>query len=255
MKTGEVEIAWSYGSLQKRTAVVVPLYNYARFIRQTLDSVAAQTDQDLCVIVINDRSTDNSLEVAKDWMEAADFGEKSAFLLDHKANCGLSLTRNSGIAFAVSEYCFFLDSDNLLYPRCVEKHVAALESATHAQAAYSLIEVFDAESGISGANAFNPDRLKFGNYIDAMAMVRRDYLLAIDGYYPMKYGWEDYDLWLRLCEADALAIQIPEILSRYRVHPSSMLRTETNIAKNMRELCDAMYARHPWLELAARQAS
>jgi glycosyltransferase involved in cell wall biosynthesis len=252
MMKGEAEVVWAHGPIARRTAVIVPLYNYAGFIGETLDSVAAQTDDDLCLIVINDRSTDNSLAVAKDWMESATLKNKSAFLLSHKANCGLSLTRNTGISFAESEFCFFLDSDNALYPRCVEKHAAALIGNAHADAAYSLIEVFDADSGISGANAFHPDRLKSGNYIDAMAMVRRAYLLQIEGYYPIKHGWEDYDLWLRMCEDDKLAIQIPEILSRYRVHGSSMLRTQTNIDENMRELCDAMEERHPWLELAAR---
>lgn len=252
MMKGDPDVVWSSGPIERRTAVIVPLYNYQGFIGQTLDSVAAQTDDDLCVIVINDRSTDNSLEVAKQWFEAGALGPKSGFLLDHRANRGLSLTRNTGIDFARSRFCFFLDSDNVLYPRCVEKHADALERNAHADAAYSLIEIFDADTGISGANAFSRDRLKLGNYIDAMAMVRRDYLLKVEGYYPMKHGWEDYDLWLRMCEDDRIAIQIPEMLSRYRVHGSSMLRTQTNIDKNMRELCDAMYERHPWLELAAR---
>lgn len=252
MRTGEAGVVWSKGAIERRTAVIVPLYNYAGFICLTLDSVVEQTDDDLCLIVINDCSTDNSLQVAYDWLERTKLGAKSACLLNHRANSGLSLTRNTGISFAQSDFCFFLDSDNLLYPRCVEKHVAALTTAKHAQAAYGLIEIFDGETGIMGANVFHPDMLKLGNYIDAMAMLRRDYLLQLGGYYPMKHGWEDFDLWLRMCEDGTLAIQIPEILSRYRVHSSSMLRTQTNIEKNMRELCDAMYARHPWLELAAR---
>jgi len=252
MITGEVEVVFSSGPLNMRTAVIVPLFNYARYIEETLDSVAAQTDDDICLIVINDRSTDDSLEVAMKWMESASLGRKSARLLSHVVNRGLSITRNSGIAFSRSDYCFFLDSDNILYPRCVEKHVSALATNVHADAAYSLIEVFDARAGISGSNVFNRDRLKHGNYIDAMAMVRRDFLLRMDGYYPIKHGWEDFDLWLRMCEEQGLAIQIPEILSRYRVHESSMLRTQTNLDRNMRELCDTMYARHPWLDLRAQ---
>lgn len=251
MITQDADIVFGQGEKARSVSVVVPLYNYQDFIEQTLDTVAAQTIDDVCLIVVNDASKDNSLAVAKAWLERTALGSKSAFLLNHKANAGLSVTRNSGIAFTESEFCFFLDSDNLLYPTCLEKHARALSSRPDASAAYSSIEVFDAESGLMGTNVFSRDRLKYGNYIDAMAMVRRDFLIEVDGYRQIKHGWEDYDLWLRICEHDSLALHIPEVLSRYRVHGTSMLRTQTNVRENLRELYAQMNSLHPWLELNA----
>lgn len=253
MITGEAELVSFVGSSSRSVSVIVPVYNYASLVTDALNSVLCQTYDDLCLIIIDDFSRDSSLTVVKDWLEEAEVGQKSAYVLRHRCNAGLSATRNTGTLFSGSELCFFLDADNELYPPCIEKHCAALLENPSAAAAYSLIETFGLRAALVGCNVFNKERLRYGNYIDAMAMVRREYLLSVGGYYPMKYGWEDYDLWLRMCEGGAHAIQIPEILSRYRVHESSMLRTQTNVEQNMRELCDAMHARHPWLELEARR--
>ena len=225
MITQESELVFSRGETSGCVSVVVPLYNYSDYIEETLGSVVGQDFDDLSIIVINDCSIDDSLAVARRWMEKASLGSKSAFLLNHRTNAGLSITRNTGTAFAKSEFCFFLDADNLLYPSCIRKHFQALSTNPDATAAYSMLEVFDGESGLMGSNVFDRERLKFGNYIDAMAMVRRDYLLSGEGYRPIKHGWEDYDLWLRMCEENRRVLHIPEILARYRVHRSSMLRS------------------------------
>lgn len=239
----------SIGPREALVSVVVPLYNYERYIEGALDTVREQTLRDLALIVIDDRSKDSSAEVVARWMDNNRDCGLGLHLLQNRQNAKLATTRNTGIAYASSEFCFFLDADNELYPRCLEAHVRALRARPAAMAAYSLIEVFDAEESIIGNNVFNRQRLKNGNYIDAMAMLRRDPLVAIGGYDHIEYGWEDYDLWLRMCEADAYAVQVPEILSRYRVHHASMLRTQTNVDENIGRLKRNMARRHPWLRL------
>jgi len=96
---------------------------------------------------------------------------------------------------------------------------------------------------------FHRGRFKHGNHIDAMALIRRDFLLKAEGYHDIQYGWEDFDLWLRMCEAGEFLVQIPEILGRYRVHQQSMLRTTTNVGKNHIALRENITALHPWLQL------
>ena len=235
-------------------SVIVPLYNYARYIGAALDSVMAQTCRDIDLIVVDDASTDASLTQARDWMEAHGGADIGLFLLANNRNAGLSVSRNTGIAFAASDYCFFLDADNLLYPRCIARHLEALRARADAAAAYGLIEVmggFGPITGgaIMGGNAFCSQALAKGNYIDAMAMLRRDVLLAQGGYHTIGKGWEDYDLWLRLCEAEQTVLQIPEILSRYRVHRTSMLRAQTSRRAHKRELRAEITRRHPWVTL------
>ena len=237
------------GDAARAVSVIVPLYNYAKLVRETLDSVREQSLADLMLIVVNDASTDDSLQVARRWMkEHSDCG-LSLRLISHQANAGLAKTRNTGIAASRSTACFFLDADNLLYPKCIERHLAALERHPDSAGAYSLIEEFGSVSGIIGSNVFSRDTLKRGNYIDAMAILRREALDALGGYRDIEYGWEDYDLWLRLSDAGERMVHIPQVLSRYRNHQSSMLRVQTNKLDNIRALSRDMEARHPWLTL------
>lgn len=237
------------GDAAPAVSVIVPLYNYAKLVGETLDSVRKQSFADLMLIVVDDASTDDSLAVVQRWMEEHSDCGLSLRLLSHQANAGLAKTRNTGIVAAQSAACFFLDADNLLYPRCIERHVAALERHPDSAGAYALIEEFGSASGIMGSSVFSRDALKRGNYIDAMAMLRREALDALGGYRDIEHGWEDYDLWLRLCDAGERMVHIPRILSRYRNHVSSMLRVRTNKNENMRALSRNMQALHPWLAL------
>lgn len=233
----------------RKVSVIVPLYNYEMYITDTLNSVLGQTCRDLAVIVIDDCSTDRSVQFVEDWMRANCNSDIGLGLWKHETNSKLAVTRNTGISLTGSSYCFFLDADNSIYPRCIEKHLAALEGRPDAAAAYGLIEVFGTRSGLMGAGVFERQALRHGNFIDAMAMIRRSVLIDLGGFHHIEHGWEDYDLWLRLYEADKMALHIPEILSRYREHGASMLRTDTNLPDHIRKLHGEMRRRHPWLDL------
>ncbi|RJG50723.1 glycosyltransferase [Sphingobium terrigena] len=249
MQTQGSDHVFERGARDNRVSIIVPLFNYAHHVVETLDSVLAQSTDDISLIVVDDCSTDNSVDTVHGWMQHQRRSRKGMLLVRNRANAKLSITRNTGIALSRSDYCFMLDADNILYPRCIEKHVEALTARPDADAAYSLLEVFEGQADVIGAGVFTKDGLKHGNFIDAMALFRRSMLLAMDGYENIRYGWEDYDLWLRMVNEDRIALHLPEILARYRQHNSSMLRTETNVNKNIHFLHDLMKKRHDWLEL------
>lgn len=255
MQTQLANVVVERGNLTRKVAVIVPLHNYADLIVETLDSVAAQRFKDMALIVVDDGSVDESRAVVENWMRNLVAPHLTLVLLANSANAGLSVTRNTGVAYSRSEYCFFLDADNLLFPRCIEKHVRALDGRGDCIGAYSIVEEFGVASATMGTNVFNRERLKRGNYIDAMTMLRRDALQRLGGFHSIEHGWEDYDLWLRLCEADEKLLHIPEMLSRYRNHQNSMLRQQTNVGRNIVELSRNMEALHPWITLDAPKAS
>ena len=245
----ETETLFRHGSSWAPVCVVVPLYNYEKYIAQTLQSVASQDLIDVSLIVVDDCSKDSSADIVKSWLEQNKDRFATAVLARNITNAGLSITRNTGISLAESDYVFFLDADNLLYPRCLGRHLQAVEQSAGAEGAYSLLEMFEGERGIMGTEVFHRSRLKYGNHIDAMALIRREFLLKVGGYHDIKFGWEDFDLWLRMCEADEFLVQIPEMLGRYRVHHQSMLRTTTNVGKNHIALRENITSLHPWLDL------
>jgi GT2 family glycosyltransferase/glycosyltransferase involved in cell wall biosynthesis len=231
-----------------RVSVVMPLYNYRGFVTEALDSVRAQNEPDLDLIVVDDCSTDDSAAVARAWLERHGASFARATLLRHTANAGLGPTRNTAIAFAETELYLPLDADNLLLPGCVESCVAALDYSG-AAFAYPRIEIFGDRTGTHHQGAWDPTLLRGGNVVDAMALVRKASWAAVGGYAPLRLGWEDFDFWCKFIEAGFFGVHVPEAGARYRSHGASMLRTLTDASENKRAVIDAISARHRWLLL------
>ncbi|NEX17228.1 MAG: hypothetical protein C1943_11485 [Halochromatium sp.] len=227
-------------------AVVMPVYNYAHYLAEALDSVKAQTLLDIELVVIDDCSTDHSLAVAQKWLQdnAGRF-LRVALLKNHK-NAFLGSARNAAIAFAKSPFIMPLDPDNKLLPRCLEACLAALHNSTAAMA-YPLIQQMGDTSHLMGTEPWSAERIAHGNYIDAMVMLRKSAWAAAGGYENL-HGWEDYDLWCKFVERGLWGLQVPEILALYRVHEQSMLRTLTHRQEIERKLYQEIFRRHPWLD-------
>lgn len=100
----------------KKVSIIVPVYNTSLFLDKCLESITRQTIKELEIILINDGSTDNSLEICKAY-EAMD---KRIILIDQK-NRGLSAARNTGVQAATGEYIGFVDSDDWIEPDMFEK--------------------------------------------------------------------------------------------------------------------------------------
>jgi glycosyltransferase involved in cell wall biosynthesis len=102
-------------------SVIIPVYNGSAYITDTLRSVQQQTHQHWECIVIDDGSTDDTAEVVRGWI-ASD----ARFAYFHQSNKGLSGARNSGLIQAHGQYIQFLDADDVLLPRKLEKQLAGL---------------------------------------------------------------------------------------------------------------------------------
>ncbi len=232
-----------------RVAVIIPLYNYGHFLEECLDSVLRQDCRNIDVVVVDDASTDASLAIACLWLEAhaADFNQVA--LLRNVVNSGLGPTRNAGVSFTEAELFLPVDADNLLLPNCISACLAELDS-TGAAFAYPTLEMFGDRTGLFCNSDYNPFLFQSGNYVDAMALVRKACWLAVGGYADMRpAGWEDYDFWCKLAEKGFFGVHVPAVLGKYRVHGSSMLATITELPHNKSAVIRNLNTRHPWLEL------
>ena len=229
-------------------SVCVTLYNYDGCVLDALESVYDQTLEALGLVVLDDRSTDEGPARVERWMRAYAGRFAGVRLARHERNQGLARARNGAVDLAESDAVMILDADNQLYPRCVERLLRSLEGSPFGFA-YSILEQFDEHVGLMGCASWDPKLLERENYIDAMALIRKDTWRTVGGYTRMSVtGWEDYDFWCKCVEAGVEGLFVPEILARYRLHGSSMLRTETDLAANRARVRREMCERHPWLD-------
>ena len=228
-------------------SVVITLFNYEKYIEKNILSVASQTYLPLEIIIIDDSSNDRSLEIAKKNLQYLQKRFINIILIKNIKNMGLSYSRNLGFLLTNSDFVFSLDADNQIYPRAIERLYEAIK-LTKCEFAYSQLEIFDKKNCIGIADIFSKEKLKFGNYIDAMALIKKKAFLHVGGYSQMVTpGWEDFDLWCKFCERKFKGIFVPEILCRYRFHKESMLNSITN--RNEHLLKKDMKHRYPWLKL------
>jgi glycosyltransferase involved in cell wall biosynthesis len=235
-------------------AVGVTSFNYAGFVEEALDSVAAQTLPALELVVVDDCSTDGSAERVVAWAQRHRERFTRIRVERTLVNAGLGAARNAAFAAAETAYVMSLDADNRLRPDCCETLLGLVERAG-AAFAYSTLESFGGESPPLSAAPFDPAHLVGGNYIDAMALVAKWAWAAAGGYYDRAdaRGWEDFSLWCRLAELGQFGVWHPEALAEYRVHAGSMTNSVTETAGNKRGLVGFVEGRHPWVRLRSRE--
>ncbi|WP_086636205.1 glycosyltransferase [Acetobacter sp. DsW_059] len=218
-------------------------YNYADFIKECLESLAAQTHEALDLIIIDDASDEaDTHEIILSWLTEHKKRFYKITFLANAFNQGPSFSRNLAFQHAAGESVFIIDADNTLYPTALEKLYAALNNGQF-PAVYSQLEEFGERRGIGRADIFNPELLKKNNYVDVMALIRKNIWAELGGFTDIDRGWEDYDFWLKFIDHNLEPGYLPEILCRYRVHNKSRTVRDALSAHDNLELI--MELRHP----------
>jgi glycosyltransferase involved in cell wall biosynthesis len=231
-------------------SVIVTLYNYGAYIGQCLksleDSHTAAIPGGIEVVIVNDASTDDSLKQA---MVLQRNSRHPVRIIDKQLNTGLADARNIGLQLAQAPYAFIMDADNLVFPGALEQLHARIVKDGSA-AVYSMLCRFQSRQsdreGLLSYFDWDPQMLVEFPYIDAMAMFDREQLIKIGGYDNELYklgwfGWEDYDLWLRIAGAGLCVSFLPNVLCLYRHHGRAMSNT-TNLFE--RELVAHLFEKH-----------
>jgi len=233
-----------------KVTVVVPCYNYAHFLPQALDSVHEQSLTELDLVIVDDCSTDNSLETALSWIKDHQSRFGSVKLFKNTENSKLAKTRNAGVDFCETEFYFPLDPDNYLEESCLELLLSKLELEKCAFAYPSLASVGNARR-MPMARDWSIHQLRNGNYIDAMALIRKSTWVCVGGYThdPRITGWEDFEFWCKCAETSLYGCLCTEAIAYYRAHANSMLATITDQPGFLQSARMAMREIHPWLVL------
>lgn len=110
-----------------KISIIIPVYNVSLYIKDSLLSALNQTYSNVEYILVNDCSTDDSLEIIRHILDTHN-RSKMVTILNHEQNRGLSAARNTGMAYAKGEYIFFMDSDDTITPDCIGLHVQRLHT-------------------------------------------------------------------------------------------------------------------------------
>lgn len=198
-------------------SIVIPCYNYGKYITEAIASVQNSTYPNIEIIVINDGSTDEyTLQVL------ASLPDEVKVI--HQQNMGLPETRNNGFREAKGKYVLPLDADDLIAPSFLEIGVHLLERCPQYAFVYSEVQLFGNENHIWYTGEYNLYELLLHNIIPATALLRRAAWERVGGYdVQMRRGYEDWELWIRLGLNGFYGKKIKKTLFFYRKHGPSML--------------------------------
>lgn len=229
-----------------QVSVILPVRDGARWLREAVDSVLAQTLSDLELLVIDDGSADATPAIL-DEIRARD----PRVIVVRQNREGLVAALNRGLAQARAPLIARLDADDVALPGRLARQCDELRAHPELVLLGGWAEIIDEHGAARGRQMRpNPQGLretlaKKSPFIHPTVMFRTDAARRVGGYRAAFEAGEDYDFWLRLADSGEIAI-LPELLIRYREHGGSVTRT--------RELRQIYSARLAKLASAARRA-
>jgi glycosyltransferase involved in cell wall biosynthesis len=217
-------------------SVIIPVYNSEHSIAATLESVIAQTHTDFEILIIDDGSSDRSIEICQRYNDPR-------LRIIHQQNRGLAGARNTGIRQAKGQYLAFLDSDDLWHPQKLAKHLEHFEANPLLGVSFSRSCFIDEQGKALGIYqmpklvGITPGYLFCRNPISngSAVVIRREVLEAIQFeanlygepeifYFDDRFRQsEDIECWLRIAlQTDWIIEGIPEALTLYRVNTGGL---------------------------------
>jgi len=204
-------------------SVIVPVYNRAHLVPETIQSILLQTYESVEIILINDGSTDGSLSILKDFERK--YPDKVRVI--DQVNQGQIVARNNGIKAAKGKYIAFLDSDDLWLREKLERQMPLFEPGVGL--VYSGTEIINeegqttriepADEAISG-NIY-PQLLVKNRMTGGTVVVTAEVLGRVGVFSTDFKAAENWDLWLRICKVSQARV-VAEPLVKYRVHSDNM---------------------------------
>jgi teichuronic acid biosynthesis glycosyltransferase TuaG len=221
-----------------RITVVTPAYNAAKLIGKTIDSVIKQTFTDWEMIIVDDCSTDDTVQVVEAWAKRDSRIRLECLSKNYGGPAG---PRNVGIRLAKGDYIAFLDSDDIWHPAKLETQIAIADTSVDFFSCTAMSD-FSCEDAIEINHISNPEV----SYIDfdsqsVRAKIPTSSVLVskslISRFYfnedPRYKAVEDYHCWLRILESGVLCYKIMEPMLFYRKIEGQISGSKINMMKKV----------------------
>lgn len=199
-------------------SIITPTYNSNKFLKETLDSIIAQTYKNWELIITDDGSTDNTLLILEEYSKK----ESRINFYKSASNLGSGLARNNSIKIAKGRYITFIDSDDIWLPNKLLNHIKFMQknNLVFSHASYGYIN----ENGDRIKNIFKVSGSKIG-YKDLLKRTEISCLTAIYDQFEIGKFYmssdrrrQDYFLWLSILKAGHYSLGYNKVESFYRLH-------------------------------------
>lgn len=187
-------------------SIIIPIYNQARKLLTTLNSIGNQTLTDWEVIVVDDGSSDNPRQVFKDFQSS--YKGQQRLIYVNQENQGAPAARNRGFKDSNGDFIFFCDADANLKPEALTSLLGALTAQPQAAYAYSS---FYWGKKLFKVGQFDADKLRKMPYIHTMSLIRRSDFPETMWDETIK-KFQDWDLWLSIYKLGKEGIFVDQIL-------------------------------------------
>jgi glycosyltransferase involved in cell wall biosynthesis len=231
-------------------SVVIPTYNYGRYIGQAIDSALAQTYRPCEIIVVDDGSTDNTSEVL------SGYGNKiRAFT---QPNGGPASARNRGIQCVQGEFIAFLDADDFWLPHKLERQLDVLRAFSGTAMISTEMVAITNESGmavdpVKGGTPISStsiirlrDLLEYAPMIPSSVLIPKEYFRVLGFFDESLQGAEDMEMWWRVA-CHYPIVRVDERLTGYRVHSGSISHNPESMLRNHLRFLDKAFTKLPQL--------
>lgn len=216
---------------QPLVTIITPTYNSSRFINQTIKSVQSQTYSNWEMIIIDDSSSDNTLEKVNEQQN----NDNRIKVIELKENSGAAVARNTGIKNAQGKYLAFLDSDDFWESTKLEKQVNFMMENNYLFT-YSSYSIMNESGKPLDKSVIAPEKINYrfllrspGSIGCLTVMLDRENIDDI--LMPNIKTRQDFALWLKILKKGITAYGINEKLSRYRIVPGSISSNKVKAAK------------------------
>lgn len=215
---------------EKLVSIITPTYNCAKFIARTLDSVQAQTYQNWEMIIVDDRSQDNTKEIVEGYMK--NDPRIQYYLLD--VNSGAAVARTTAMSLAKGAYMAFLDSDDIWMPDKLERQIKWMQENDYAFSC-TAYEQIDEEDNFLGKTIKTLKKTDYNRLLLDCPVGNSTVMYDVEkmGKFevPNIRKRNDDALWLQMLKKEKYIWGMPDVLMKYRIRQNSISSNKLKVIK------------------------
>jgi glycosyltransferase involved in cell wall biosynthesis len=237
-------------------SIITPTFNRSALLRETLASIRAQTWRPIELIIVDDGSTDDTLEQLQEWPTNLPKPGCTLHVLRQK-NLGPAAARNRGVRHSTGEFIYFLDSDDLIHPEAIARFVAALHEKNAAYV-YAFIEMADEQgrplSGVTCPRAQpKPAQTLFKDeWLIHGAIYRRHVITAAGPFNETLRNAEDFEFIWRVKALGEVGYFLPVVQGVYRQHAQPRLSNRIGAKDSLEHEMDGLDIFVAWARQTGR---